>query len=62
MTIKEFVLKQEKNLGINDWIKLIERNNMGKLEKTIINCADSLGLIKVDYTASFMKAIKKSKK
>jgi len=57
MTIKEFVLAQEKNLGINDWLELIEKNNFQKYEKLIIGCADSLDLIRINHRASFIKAI-----
>jgi hypothetical protein len=57
MTIKEFVLAQEKNLDINGWLELIEKNNFQKHEKLIIGCADSLDLIRIDHEASFIKAI-----
>jgi hypothetical protein len=57
MTIKEFILAQEKNLGINDWIALIKENGFEKHESSIIQAADSLDLIAIDYDASFIKAI-----
>ena len=57
MTIKEFILAQEKNLGINDWIALIKENGFEKHESSIIKVADSLDLILVDHEASFIKAI-----
>ena len=57
MTIKEFILAQEKNLGINDWIALIKEKGLEKYETLIIQAADSLDLIMVDHEASFIKAI-----
>lgn len=58
MTIKEFILAQEKNLGINDWIALIKENGFEKYESSIIQAADSLNLIVINDEASFFKAIK----
>ena len=58
MTIKEFILAQEKNLGINDWIALIKEKGLEKYESLIIQAADSLDLILIDDEASFIKAIK----
>lgn len=58
MTIKEFVLAQEKNLGINDWIALIKEKGLEKYETLIIQAADSLNLITINHEASFFKAIK----
>ena len=57
MTIKEFILAQEKNLGINDWIALIKKNGFEKYESSIIQAADSLDLIAIDHEVSFIKAI-----
>jgi hypothetical protein len=57
MTIKEFILAQEKNLGINDWIALIKENGFEKYENSIIQAADSLDLISIDHDASFIKTI-----
>ena len=57
MTTKEFILAQEKNLAINDWIALIKENSFEKYESSIIQAADSLDLIMVDHEASFIKAI-----
>jgi hypothetical protein len=51
MTIKEFILAQEKNLGINDWIALIKENGFEKHESSIIQAADSLDLIAIDHDA-----------
>lgn len=53
MTIKEFVLAQEKNLGINDWIDLIKKNNLERYENEILQVADSLNLISINYQADF---------
>lgn len=58
MTVKEFILAQEKNLGINDWIALIKEKGLEKYESSIIQAADSLDLILIDDEASFFKAIK----
>lgn len=65
MTIKEFILAQKKNLGINDWIALIKENGFEKYESSIIQAVDSLNLIMVENEArspdtiltSFIKAI-----
>ena len=57
MTIKEFILAQKKNLGINDWIALIKENGFEKYESSIIQAADSLDLIAIDHNANFIKAI-----
>ena len=57
MTIKEFILAQEKNLGINDWIASIKENGFEKYENSIIQAADSLDLISIDHDASFIKTI-----
>ena len=53
MTIKEFVLAQEKNLGINDWIALIKEKGLEKYETLIIQVADSLDLISINHQADF---------
>ena len=72
MTVKEFILAQEKNLGINDWIALIKEKGLEKYETLIIQAADSLNLIVINddeakgnvkphFTRSFIKAIKGKK-
>jgi hypothetical protein len=52
MTIQEFVLEQ-KPMGINEWIKVIEDAGLQKHQHVIIDCADHFDMVIVDYTARF---------
>jgi hypothetical protein len=52
MTIKEFV-KQQKAQGINEWLALIEKSNLQKYERLILECANLENLILVNHNANF---------
>jgi hypothetical protein len=52
MTIREFVLEQ-KPMGINEWIKVIEDAGLQKHQHVIIDCADHFDMVIVDYSARF---------
>jgi hypothetical protein len=52
MTIQEFVLEQ-KPMGINGWIKVIEDAGLQKHQHVIIDCADHFDMVIVDYSARF---------
>lgn len=52
MTIREFVLKQ-KNMDINDWILVIEKEGLQKYQHTIIECANHYNKIIVNHNATF---------
>ena len=52
MTIQEFVLEQ-KPMGINGWIKVIEDAGLQKYQHVIIDCADHFDMVIVDYSARF---------
>ena len=52
MTIQEFVLEQ-KPMGINGWIKVIEDAGLQEHEHLIIDCANYHDMVIVDHTARF---------
>lgn len=52
MTIKDFVLNQ-KTAGINDWLELIQANNLAKHEREILECADFFDKIAINHNANF---------
>ena len=56
MTIIEYV-KSKPLQGINDWLKCIEKDGYLKYERLILECADSLGKIKVNHKANFKDTI-----
>ena len=57
MTIKEY-LQNRPAKTCAEWAKTIAADGLTKYESQIIACADSLGLVKINEKASFIKAIK----
>lgn len=56
MTIIEYV-KSKPLQGINDWLKCIEEDGYSEYENLILDCADSLGKIKVNHNANFKDTV-----
>jgi hypothetical protein len=56
MTVKEFVLNQ-KPMGINGWLNLIEASGLVEHEKLIISCAEYFDLIVLNHDANFIDCI-----
>jgi len=56
MSILEYV-KSKNSMGINDWLKCIEKDGYSKYERLIIECADNLNKIIVNHDANFINAI-----
>lgn len=56
MSVLEYV-KSKKPMGINDWLKTIEKDGYGKYEKLIINCADNQNKIIINHSAKFENSI-----
>ena len=52
LTIKEFCAAQNV-MSINEWLFLIEINGLQKIKNTILDCAESLGLISINHSAEF---------
>jgi hypothetical protein len=52
MTIREFVLEQ-KPMGINEWIKVIEDAGLQNHQHVIIDCADHYDMVIVNHSARF---------
>ena len=52
MTIREFVLEQ-KPMGINEWIKVIEDAGLQYHQHVIIDCADHYDMVIVNHSARF---------
>lgn len=56
MTVKEFVLNQ-KPMGINGWLNLIESSGLAEYENAIISCAEYFDLIVINHDANFIDCI-----
>jgi hypothetical protein len=52
MTIREFVLEQ-KPMGINEWIKVIEDAGLQNHQHVIIDCADHYDMVIVNHSTRF---------
>lgn len=56
MTIKEFVLAQNK-MTINGWLEIIKESGLQKHEDIIIQCAEDFDMIIVNHSATFINSI-----
>lgn len=57
MTIKDFVLQQEKQ-GINGWLDLCKKHGFNKsTQDLIIQAADFFNKIEINHNADFVKSI-----
>ena len=56
MNVREY-LQGKKSMTCSQWVETIKKDGLEKYEQAIIQCADSLHLIKINEKASFIKAI-----
>lgn len=56
MTIKEFVLAQDR-MTINGWLEIIKDSGLEKHEDIIIQCADDFNMIIINHSSTFLNSI-----